>query len=81
MQSSDTLDCRGMRCPRPIVEMAKRMRKMEGGQVLEVLADDPVAKKDVPNWCSTTGNEFLEKQDEDKFFRFYVKKAGGQERA
>ncbi len=77
MNPSESLDCRGMRCPRPIVEMAKRMRKMETGQVLELLADDPVAKKDVPNWCSTTGNEFLDRQDEDRFFRFYVKKAGG----
>lgn len=76
MKASESLDSRGMRCPRPIVEMAKRMRKMEAGQVLELLADDPVAKRDVPNWCQTTGNEFLERKDEDSFFRFFVKKAG-----
>lgn len=76
MSTEGALDCRGMRCPRPIVEMAKRMRKMEPGQVLELLSDDPVAKKDVPNWCSTTGNEFLERRDEDDFFKFYVKKVG-----
>ena len=75
MNGNEPLDCRGMRCPRPIVEMAKRMRKMEPGQVLELLVDDPVAKKDVPNWCTTTGNEFLERRDEDRFFRFYVKKS------
>lgn len=74
MEAGESVDCRGMRCPRPIVEMAKRMRKMETGQVLEILADDPVAKRDVPNWCSTTGNEFVERRDEDGFFRFYVKK-------
>ncbi len=75
MNSGESLDCRGMRCPRPIVEMAKRMRKMEAGHVLEILADDPVAKRDVPNWCHTTGNEFIERRDEDSFFRFYVKKS------
>ncbi len=74
VNADESVDCRGLRCPRPIVEMAKRMRKMVSGQVLEVLADHPVAKKDVPNWCSTTGNEFLERRDEDSFFRFYVKK-------
>ncbi len=74
VNANESVDCRGLRCPRPIVEMAKCMRKMESGQVLELLADDPVARKDVPNWCSSTGNEFLERRDEDSFFRFYVKK-------
>ncbi|MFQ5827422.1 MAG: sulfurtransferase TusA family protein, partial [Dehalococcoidia bacterium] len=45
MASDLVLDCRGMRCPRPIVEMAKAMRRMGAGQVLELLATDPVAKK------------------------------------
>ena len=76
MDHDDTLDCLGMRCPRPIVEMAKRMRKMQPGQVLELLANDPVAKKDVPGWCQDTGNEFLGREDEDAHSRFYVRKGG-----
>lgn len=74
MQAAETLDCKGMRCPRPIVEMAKLMRRMQAGQVLELLADDPVAKKDVPAWCEKTGNEFLGREDAEKHFRFYVRK-------
>ncbi len=74
MQADETVDCMGMRCPRPIVEMAKRMRKMQPGQVLELLANDPVAKKDVPGWCQETGNEFLEREDVEGSFRFYVRK-------
>jgi TusA-related sulfurtransferase len=54
--------------------MAKRMRRMEMGQVLELLANDPVARKDVPAWCQKTGNEFLERQDEGDYFKFYVRK-------
>lgn len=71
-----TLDCRGMRCPRPIVEMAKAMRRLEVGQTLELWADDPVAKTDVPAWCQTTGHQFLGREDEDKYLRFLVRKAG-----
>jgi len=74
MDHDDTLDCLGMRCPRPIVEMAKRMRKMQPGQVLELLANDPVAKKDVPGWCQDTGNEFLAREDVDNHLKFYVRK-------
>ncbi|MDA8186534.1 MAG: sulfurtransferase TusA family protein [Dehalococcoidales bacterium] len=74
MNADEQLDCLGMRCPRPIVEMAKKMRKMEAGQVLELLANDPVSKKDVPGWCHDTGNEFLGEEDGEGSFRFYVRK-------
>ena len=74
MQADEVLDCTGMKCPRPIVEMAKRMRKMQLGQVLELTADDPVAKVDVPGWCDTTGNEFVSRDDVGALFKFYVRK-------
>lgn len=74
MRSDVVLDCTGMRCPRPIVEMAKKMRRMEQGQVLELLATDPVAKNDVPSWCQKTGNELLGSEGTDQCFKFYVKK-------
>ena len=74
MNVDEQLDCLGMRCPRPIVELAKKMRKMQPGQVLELLANDPVAKKDVPGWCQETGNDFLKWEDEEGLFRFYVRK-------
>ena len=74
MQADVVLDCMGMKCPRPIVEMAKRMRKMQPGQVLELHADDPVAKADVPSWCDTTGNEFVSREDVGDLLKFYVTK-------
>ena len=76
MEHDESVDCLNMRCPRPIVEMAKRMRKMQPGQVLELVANDPVAKKDVPGWCEDTGNEFLGREDEDTRFKFYIRKGG-----
>lgn len=54
--------------------MAKRMRKMQPGQVLELLANDQVAKKDVPGWCQDTGNEFLAREEVDNQLKFYVRK-------
>jgi len=75
MQADQVLNCKDMRCPRPIVEMAKMMRRMEAGQVLELLANDPVAKNDVPAWCQKTGNQFLTREDAADHFKFYVRKA------
>lgn len=69
------LDCRGMRCPRPIVEMAKKMRAMPPGQVLELWATDHVALNDVPAWCHKTGNTLVSYQQEGAVLKFFVQKA------
>jgi tRNA 2-thiouridine synthesizing protein A len=45
------LDCRGMRCPLPIIELAKAWPDVEVGELVEVLADDPAAGPDLQAWC------------------------------
>ncbi|HEY9410664.1 MAG TPA: sulfurtransferase TusA family protein [Jiangellaceae bacterium] len=53
------LDCRGMRCPLPIIELAKRIGEVDPGAVVAVIADDPAAAADVPAWCRMRGQEYL----------------------
>jgi tRNA 2-thiouridine synthesizing protein A len=57
----------------PIVMMAKKVKEMKSGQVLELLSDDIGAKEDVPAWCSRTGNQLVGTEQEGKIFKFYVK--------
>jgi tRNA 2-thiouridine synthesizing protein A len=47
----NTLDCRGMRCPLPVIELAKLWPSVEVGDVVEVLADDAAAGPDLEAWC------------------------------
>ena len=61
------LDCRGQRCPLPIIALAKRMRDVEIGQVVRVLADDPAAANDVPAWCRLKGQEYLGSAEADAY--------------
>jgi TusA-related sulfurtransferase len=67
-------DSIGQLCPMPIAFMAKNMKKLEGGQVLEIQADDEGAHSDVPAWCEQTGNEFLGEEPAEGYFRYYVRK-------
>jgi tRNA 2-thiouridine synthesizing protein A len=67
-------DSLGQACPMPIVHMAKNMRVLAAGQVLEVRADDEGAHADIPAWCAQTGNQFLGEQAEDGYFKYYVRK-------
>ncbi len=74
MQVDQTLDCKGLSCPMPIIKLAKTIKKMNSGEVLELLGTDPGSKSDVPAWCEKTGNSFLEQKVESGTFIFYIKK-------
>jgi tRNA 2-thiouridine synthesizing protein A len=76
MDSDRVEDFRGQLCPMPIVNMARVIKKMEAGQVLELWADDDGAHADVPAWCGQTGNEFLGEEEAGDYTRYFVKKTG-----
>ena len=57
----------------PIVKLARKVKEMTSGQVLELLADDVGSKDDVPAWANRTGNELLATEHEGSVYRFYIK--------
>jgi tRNA 2-thiouridine synthesizing protein A len=54
-----TINALGRKCPIPIIMLAERIGEVTVGQVVQVLADDPAAKPDVPAWCGLKSHEFL----------------------
>ena len=52
-----------MRCPQPVIELARRITDVPAGGVVAVLADDPAAATDVPAWCRLRGHEYLGTDD------------------
>ena len=70
-----TLDAKGLSCPMPSVKTALALEQMKVGQVIEVITDDPVSKRDLPVWAQSTGNELLEIKEEDKVIKIYLRKA------
>ncbi|MGQ0623541.1 MAG: sulfurtransferase TusA family protein [Sporichthyaceae bacterium] len=60
MSSPDlVLDTLGRRCPIPVIELARHLRDVPVGGVIEVLADDPAARYDIPAWCRMRGQVYL----------------------
>ena len=45
------LDCKGLRCPQPILKIAAKMPEVAKGDVLEVEADCDTFEQDVRKWC------------------------------
>ena len=52
------LDCRGKRCPLPIIELSKKIKEIEIGQEVLFISDDPATAADLNAWARMTGNEF-----------------------
>jgi tRNA 2-thiouridine synthesizing protein A len=55
----EVLDCRGQRCPLPVIALARRLPDLPVGAVLRVLADDPAADTDIRAWCRLRGQKFV----------------------
>ena len=55
MPETTELNCLGMKCPRPIIEIAKAARRAPPGTVLTVHADDLAFESDVQAWCENAG--------------------------
>lgn len=50
------LNCEGMNCPMPIVEVSKAVREMTTGDLLEVTATDLAFKLDIEAWARKMGH-------------------------
>ena len=54
------LDCKGQRCPKPIIQISRKMRELAVGDTLEVEADDPAFQPDLEAWLSTRQSELMQ---------------------
>lgn len=52
----EIVDCRGLKCPLPVLKTEKRLASMMPGARVIVLATDPIAKIDVPLFCTQHGH-------------------------
>jgi tRNA 2-thiouridine synthesizing protein A len=74
-QPALTLDALGKKCPVPIIMLADRIREVPIGQTIEVLADDPAAKTDLPAWCTLKSQEFVGASDRSVGWSFLIRRS------
>ncbi len=68
------LDCVGLYCPEPVFRTRQEIDKLEVGQVLEVIADDPAAEEDIPRLVKRLGLKLLKLRKEKDRLHFTIKK-------
>ncbi|RYG90767.1 sulfurtransferase TusA family protein [Loktanella sp. IMCC34160] len=59
------IDARDLLCPLPVLKARKGLERIQPGQVLRVLATDPVAVVDMPHFCGQAGHEYLGMTEEE----------------
>ena len=68
------LDARGLLCPEPVMLLHHKMRDAAVGELLEVLATDPSTTRDIPNFCTFLGHELVLQEQDDKEYRYLIRK-------
>ena len=71
---AETLDCRGLKCPLPVLKMEKRLSQLSAGAGLTVLATDPMARIDIPLYCRQNGHA-CEVSQNGETYRFAIVRA------
>lgn len=68
------VDARGHRCPVPTLRLRRALEGTEAGALVVLLADDPMAKIDVPHFAAQNGHELLSTESRGAVLRFTLRK-------
>ncbi len=74
METTQTLDARGLNCPLPILRTKKSLNALQSGDTLKVIATDPGSVKDMASFCSQTGNELVSASQSGDDYEFLIRK-------
>jgi tRNA 2-thiouridine synthesizing protein A len=66
------VDARGHRCPVPTLKLRRALQDAPAGARVRLLADDPMARIDVPHYAAEDGYAILERGETDGGFTFVL---------
>ncbi|MCL1059509.1 sulfurtransferase TusA [Shewanella sp. Choline-02u-19] len=68
------LDALGLRCPEPVMMVRKSVRRMNNGETLLIIADDPATTRDIPSFCEFMDHTLIASQTEATPYQYLIKK-------
>lgn len=72
-----TIDTTGLACPLPVLKTRKALIAMAPGEQLELIATDPLAAIDIPNFCREAGHRLVDSQVRDGLLHFTIERGTG----
>ncbi|MEM3832060.1 MAG: sulfurtransferase TusA family protein [Thermoprotei archaeon] len=74
IKADRVVDARGTACPGPLMEAVRVIKKMNIGEIVEILSTDPGSKNDIPAWAKKAGQEVVGIIEEHGYWRIFLKK-------
>ncbi len=69
------VDCVGLYCPVPVMQAKEEIDRLGGGELMELIADDPASLEDIPRWAKRAGHNYIGmKRDGDEYHYLIQKK-------
>ncbi|MGL4173886.1 MAG: sulfurtransferase TusA family protein [Actinomycetota bacterium] len=53
------INAQGLRCPMPVLLLARAAKGQTTGTVIDVVVTDPAAEHDIPAWCRMRGHAWI----------------------
>ncbi|MBT8406458.1 MAG: sulfurtransferase TusA family protein [Deltaproteobacteria bacterium] len=73
-EADKIIDLRGVSCPWSILKAKSQLIAMKPGEVLEVLASDPLMFEDFPKVLGESGHHLIDIREQQEFSRLYVRR-------
>jgi len=70
------VDARGHRCPVPTLRLRRALEDAPAEATVRLLADDPLARIDVPHFAAGAGFVILDRSEADGVLNFLVGRPG-----
>lgn len=73
-QPNAILDATGLNCPEPVMMLHNKVRDLQAGGLLKVIATDPSTRRDIPKFCMFLGHELVDQAEEAGTYLYWIRK-------
>ena len=74
IKKTKLINLMGLRCPLPVLKIAKKIKEIKTGDIIKVKVDDPKAEKDIGELNKLIKIKIIKKIKRNDFMLFEIKK-------
>jgi TusA-related sulfurtransferase len=74
IKKTKLIDLMGLRCPLPVLKIAKKIKEIKTGDIIKVKVDDPKAEKDISELNKQIKIKIIKKIKHNDFMFFEIEK-------
>lgn len=78
LQVDRLVDARGHRCPTPTLRLRRALEDLAPGGRVRLMADDPLARIDVPHFLAEAGHALVETRQDGRTLIFTIEKRASE---